>query len=1381
MTCNIYNYHRDKKYRVLTCLHSFVTGQDLCLGKPLDDTLLKLIRKEVQQLSDTLDTHKEQNNRIDSTLGLLKTELDKAIDSLQEKQAGMEMTCKELLQRQEMIADELDTSNKEVGMCREMTQKVQSLCKSLEVKSAFMQQELDILTTTVNSMPRSDDSSEIVFDAPEKIKWFTGREEEFESLERCLPLKEHNKLKMAAICGLGGCGKSTLATHFAWKREQEYEGGVFWISMEDDRKFENSVNDLAFRLGIEANSFDFTLSKLLTRISKQQKSWLMVLDDVDQLHLSENMHTVLSGRWKRRAGGDILLTTRREPKEVYGSVDIDPSCCIELFSFSEEEAKEFLLVRCGCADTENELVLDDIDELICELGCLPLALEQAGAHIKALQCSIKDYLQAYRIQRLQLLSQHPRAKPSWEYESKNRLAVHTTWLLNFEYVKKSPLGELASIFLKASAFFASNEINEELVICEVLSTDQSFNLPLVKNQIVDILTKFSLFQRKSCRSLRLHRLVQEVIRNEMSIQETVTSMLTAVKLLYRAFRGCHSPDEIPSYITSSELEQPSAFITNKSLFYLWSKLATHASALQHHLKTLLYQQDIDREVKAVVLRYETSRVIYENAVHLSVHGHQVEAKEAERLAFSIFDSCPNAEGPMSKEDLTKLFPLVLPLNQMIKKTVVYSSRPPIECAKHAEDSSEHSRAIDDLRLQGNTFFKQGRFKEAVEAYTSALEVYEKGMRPDPRLLNNRATAYLKLSNYKNSLQDSEDYIEILPTCWKGYTRKALALKGLGLRDYASSTAAIAYNYNVTCCRRYEPFANVFKALDGRWEVVASSESLQRSMERTGKEFSERKIILLRNGQYDLHDTADIIEIALVALENRSDVTINCNNPLLRKKCFFHKIAFTANLSICVVPDADVEFHKCIFRNRTSDVMVVYIDRASAKFIECTVKDSKGSGIAVNGQNSSASLTKCEISGHGSADNAFAYGIRVFNKGSLLVSDSRIYGNVRGIWVDEARVGIPAKTVIITDCEIYDNKYEGVVAGGCKWVSHDFTVVIMRRNKIYHNGTIGIRVTFNINNILVENNKVFENLWWGVCVHNNAGGVYKTNEICNNKMGGIRFGYQAPGKPPCVVVNNYIHDNCGPALYEGLRYSENYSFPEELRECFWRGVFSEENVSFPNMVLAEVSSNHCVQNDNGQKSFKPAAVMTHCVFCFRRDLKLKPCKRCMTATYCGKNCQKLHWQKHQYTCKATGQRNTIEVEVAEGFPNDGSYHVNFNKSHSSLAPSGPDYYPPPPKDGSRFVVKIQTSETDEFGGLVTDSRGLLSDEQDPNKARMLLYDRSHHVHFRVSCKPQLFHLIMECGMMGKRMTFTKKLYCWAAFQDVKTLRIFTHEFPEVQEW
>ena len=149
--------------------------------------------------------------------------------------------------------------------------------------------------------------------------------------------------------------------------------------------------------------------------------------------------------------------------------------------------------------------------------------------------------------------------------------------LNFENVKKSPQGELASRFLQASAFFAPNEIQEDLINCDVLSTYDICNFPIVKSQIVEILTKFSLFHRKSSRSLGLHHLVQEVMRNKMSIQETVTSMLTAVKLFYRSFQDCPSPDEVLSYSTSTEQEQPSAFLTNKSRFFLWSKLTTHAS------------------------------------------------------------------------------------------------------------------------------------------------------------------------------------------------------------------------------------------------------------------------------------------------------------------------------------------------------------------------------------------------------------------------------------------------------------------------------------------------------------------------------------------------------------------------------------------------------------------------------------------------------------------------------------------------------------------------------------------------------------------------------------------------------------------------------------
>ena len=150
------------------------------------------------------------------------------------------------------------------------------------------------------------------------------------------------------------------------------------------------------------------------------------------------MRKVCCGRWKRQAIGHLLLTTRREPREVCESLDVEPSNCVELFSFSGEESNRFLVTRSGLGNaTGQEEVLQ---ELVRELGGLPLALEQAG-----------KYLEEYKSQRLKLLSQHT-AKPSSEYESQSRLAVHTTWLMNFEYVKKSACGEAASRFVQAAAF-----------------------------------------------------------------------------------------------------------------------------------------------------------------------------------------------------------------------------------------------------------------------------------------------------------------------------------------------------------------------------------------------------------------------------------------------------------------------------------------------------------------------------------------------------------------------------------------------------------------------------------------------------------------------------------------------------------------------------------------------------------------------------------------------------------------------------------------------------------------------------------------------------------------------------------------------------------------
>ena len=93
--------------------------------------------------------------------------------------------------------------------------------------------------------------------------------------------------------------------------------------------------------------------------------------------------------------------------------------------------------------------------------------------------------------------------------------------------------------------------------------------------------------------------------------------------------------------------------------------------------------------------------------------------------------------------------------------------------------------------------------------------------------------------------------------------------------------------------------------------------------------------------------------------------------------------------------------------------------------------------------------------------------------------------------------------------------------------------------------------------------------------------------------------------------------------------------------------------------------------------------------------------------------------------------------------------------------------PGPKRNSRqvFVVNIQT------GPLNCHPKQLLR-----------VYDRSLTVDHDIEC-PEVFSMVMECGVLGKLNYFTKKkAYFWATFvEGGKKLNIFLHHLAPYQEW
>ena len=158
-----------------------------------------------------------------------------------------------------------------------------------------------------------------VFSAPLRNRYFAGRTREIQELKRILKLEEtlnENRVRVAAVCGLGGIGKTSLVSEYAHQMKDFYKGGVYWFFAEDDTFLDKTVNDIALKIGALLGSFDLTLSNTLRKIGSLNEASLIILDCVDQLELSSNMMKFLSLPSQEDIFGHFLVLTRRNPDRL---------------------------------------------------------------------------------------------------------------------------------------------------------------------------------------------------------------------------------------------------------------------------------------------------------------------------------------------------------------------------------------------------------------------------------------------------------------------------------------------------------------------------------------------------------------------------------------------------------------------------------------------------------------------------------------------------------------------------------------------------------------------------------------------------------------------------------------------------------------------------------------------------------------------------------------------------------------------------------------------------------------------------------------------------------------------------------------------------------
>lgn len=342
-------------------------------------------------------------------------------------------------------------------------------------------------------------------------------------------------LPVYAMSGTPGVGKTQVAVEYVYRHMEHYQA-VFWIRSDEQETFFADITDIIQLLDLpekESGNQRLMLHAFQQWLARHT-NWLLIFDNVERLELITSFISI-------QRSGHILLTTRTA---AIGK----PAVKMDVTSLEAEEGVTFLLRRANMIqqDEASEVVAaheqEQAKSLVVEMGGLPLALDQAGAYIEELSCSLSEYVDLYHTYRKMLLERRG------ERTSGHPASLVTTISLSLEKIRT--LNPDAIELLYIYVFLHPEKIPKAHFLREDVP-DLSFRLqrlvknPALLNEALGVLVKYALVRieaeapegiSKSSSEgsfVYMHRLVQDVLKDLLEINERRQLAEQAVRVMNR--------------------------------------------------------------------------------------------------------------------------------------------------------------------------------------------------------------------------------------------------------------------------------------------------------------------------------------------------------------------------------------------------------------------------------------------------------------------------------------------------------------------------------------------------------------------------------------------------------------------------------------------------------------------------------------------------------------------------------------------------------------------------------------------------------------------------------------------------------------------------------
>ncbi|KAF7965512.1 hypothetical protein HWV62_43094 [Athelia sp. TMB] len=215
---------------------------------------------------------------------------------------------------------------------------------------------------------------------------FTGRKKELECLRSTIDSWSSGAPTLFVIYGSPGRGKSQLALHYA---DQSFTSGryshIFWASATTIEKASQGMANVLDLIDHKDRHHPEQTVRLRTaRLWLENAdrhgcpSWLFIFDNATW----DTVPFLLEHLPLQNGHDTILVTTRTlDIAERIANVAKQKASFLDLTPLSSAQSVELFLKRAQLDGSAN-VNPGDIEKLVKQFGCLPLAIDQAGAYVK---------------------------------------------------------------------------------------------------------------------------------------------------------------------------------------------------------------------------------------------------------------------------------------------------------------------------------------------------------------------------------------------------------------------------------------------------------------------------------------------------------------------------------------------------------------------------------------------------------------------------------------------------------------------------------------------------------------------------------------------------------------------------------------------------------------------------------------------------------------------------------------------------------------------------------------------------------------------------------------------------------------------------------------